>query len=95
MRWKNFLLVSLALWVLQTGLGLLLRFLRPIKPRMCPSCGYETVYDLRVLPGKRRGDVPLAYCQCRACRQRYKHKGDGPLIPIGDDEWLRATGWHA
>lgn len=93
MRWKNFFIVMMVLWVLQTLVALIMRRLRPIKPRTCPSCGYESVYDLRVVAPAQPGDTPLAYCQCRACKKRYKHKGEGPLVPIGDEEWKRAMGW--
>lgn len=92
MKLKRALLIALVLWILQLVLGIARRVLAREKPRMCPACGYPTVIDLRRIPARKAEDPPTSYGQCKTCRTRYKHRGDGPLIPVSEEEWLRAMG---
>lgn len=95
MNRKQLFLVMLLSW----GASFLYRVARQwlakalgyVDERMCPSCGYRTIKDV-VLTHAPKGQTPWAYCYCSACRLRYKHKGEGPLHPVGDEEWLKKTG---
>lgn len=96
MNKKQLFLLMLLSW----GAGFVFRLLKRllakalgynVDERMCPSCGYKTVKDVALSPSLK-GQPPWAYCYCSACRLRYKHKGAGPLHPVGDEEWLKKTG---
>lgn len=95
MNRKQLFLLMLLSWaasfLFRIARRLLAKVLGYVDERMCPSCGYRTIKDV-AFSRAAKGRTPWAYCYCSACRLRYKHRGPGPLHPVGDEEWLRHTG---